>query len=57
MMPSGWLVLGSVVVFFGGAIWGVVKGRVIYATKIDKQNVQAGGAGKEFLAGLPELPN
>jgi hypothetical protein len=55
-MPSGWLILAGVVAFFGGAIWGGVKGRTLTPTKIDKENVWVTGAGKDFLDQLPEWP-
>lgn len=57
VMPSGPVVVTGIVLFFAGAIWGITKGRTVYATKIDKQNVWVGGAGKEFLAQLPESPD
>jgi len=57
VMPSGIAVIVGIVIFLAGAIWGVAKGRAIYATKIDKQNVWVGGAGKDFLDQLPESPD
>jgi len=51
---SGWLVLAGAVIFLAGAIWGILKGRTIAATKIDKENVWIGGVCHEFLDQLPE---
>ncbi len=42
------------VIFLGALIWGVVKGRTITASKIDKEYVWVSGVGREFLAELPE---
>lgn len=56
VISSGWLGLGGAVAFFGGAIWGVVKGRTLTPTKIDKEHVWVTGAGKDFLDQLPEWP-
>lgn len=51
---SGWLILAGVVLFLGGAVWGILKGRTIAATKIDKDTVWVSGVCREFLDGLPE---
>jgi hypothetical protein len=56
-MSSGWLALAGLAVFITGGVWGVVKGRTIAATKIDKENVWVSGAGKDFLDQLPERPS
>ena len=40
--------------FLGGLIWGLVKGRLVVATKIDADRVWIAGCGKEFLAEFPE---
>jgi hypothetical protein len=53
---SGWLALAGVVLFFTGAIWGIVKGRTISAVKIDKELVTVSGVGRNFLEQLPERP-
>jgi hypothetical protein len=53
---SGWLALAGAVVFLVGAVWGIVKGRTIAATKIDKENVWVSGVCREFLERLPERP-
>lgn len=51
---GGWLALAGVAIFLTGAIWGIVKGRTIAATKIDKDHVWVSGVGREFLDELPE---
>lgn len=56
VMGSGWLALAGVVFFLTGAVWGVVWGRTITPTKIDKEFVWVTGAGKAFLDELPERP-
>lgn len=56
-MSSGWLILLGVILFFGGAIWGVARGRSIAATKIDKEYVWVSGVCKAFLDELPERPS
>jgi hypothetical protein len=50
----GWLALAGGTAFIGGIIWGVVKGRVVYATRIEKDEVWVGGVCQEFLNELPE---
>lgn len=51
---NGWLALTGGVCFFGGGIWGAVKGRTIAATKIDKEYVWVSGVCREFREQLPE---
>ncbi len=51
---SGWIGGIGGVAFLGGVIYGIVKGRLVYATKIDKEHLWLGGCGKNFLAELPE---
>ena len=46
--------LAGVVLFFIGLVYGIIRGRYIYPTKIDKQHAWLGGCGAEFLAGFPE---
>jgi hypothetical protein len=53
---SGWLALAGALIFLTGAIWGIVKGRTIAATKIDKGSVWISGVCREFLEELPERP-
>ena len=54
LIQSGWLALAGVVIFLAGAVWGILKGRTIAATKIDKENVWVSGVCHEFLDQLPE---
>jgi hypothetical protein len=54
VMRSGWLALAGVVIFLTGAVWGALKGTTLTAVKIDKEFVWLSGAGKSFLAELPE---
>ena len=56
VVNSGWLALAGGVIFLAGAIWGIVKGRTIAATKIDKDSVWVSGVCREFLDELPERP-
>jgi len=51
---SGWLAIAGVLIFLTGIVWGILKGRTIAATKIDKENVWVSGVGPEFLNELPE---
>jgi hypothetical protein len=51
---SGWLALAGVLIFLTGIVWGILKGRTIAATKIDKDTVWVSGVGPEFLNELPE---
>lgn len=53
-VESGWLGVAGGVTFFFGAIWGVVKARVIAATKIDNEVAWVSGVGPAFLNSLPE---
>jgi len=50
---SGWIG-GGVLLLLGGIIYGIVKTRLVYATKIDKEHVWLGGCGPDFLAAFPE---
>lgn len=47
------MVLGGVL-FIGAIVYGVVRGRMVYATKITKESVWIGGCKPEFLAQFPE---
>jgi hypothetical protein len=47
-------IIGGIVLFIGGAIYGTMRGRVIAARKIDKQHAWIGGVCQEYLAELPE---
>jgi len=51
---TGWVVGVGALAFIGGIIYGIARGRLVYATKIDKERVWMGGCGKDFLADLPE---
>jgi hypothetical protein len=51
---SWWIALAGGVTFFFGAIWGVVRTRMIAATKIDKDFVWVSGVGRAFLNELPQ---
>ncbi|MEP6670811.1 MAG: DUF4339 domain-containing protein [Chthoniobacter sp.] len=50
----GWVAGLGVLLLLGGIIYGIARGRIIYATKIDKERVWLGGCGKDFLAQFPE---
>lgn len=50
----GWMILGGVLLLITGIIYGLVRGRLVYATKITKDNAWIGGCGSEFLAEFPE---
>jgi hypothetical protein len=55
VIENGWLALFGGVAILTGIVWAVVKGRVIQATKIDKDGtVWVGGVCKAFLDELPE---
>jgi hypothetical protein len=53
---SGWMIGLGIIVFFVAAFYGGLKGPVISAAKITKENVFVKGIGPDFLAGLPEWP-
>jgi hypothetical protein len=46
--------LAGIILFLGAIIFGIVKGRLVYATKIDKEHVWLGGCKPVFLAEFPE---
>jgi hypothetical protein len=50
----GWLMLAGGVAFFGGIIYGMMRGRLVFANKIDKERVWLSGCGERFLAEFPE---
>jgi hypothetical protein len=50
----GWLAGLGPVLLLVGIIYGIVKGRLVYATKIDKEHLWLGGCGKDFLSQFPE---
>lgn len=54
LAESGWLALAGAALFLAGAIWGIVRGRVIAASKIDRDHVWVSGVCREFLDELPE---
>jgi hypothetical protein len=49
-----WMVLMGGGAFLGGLIYGLARGRLVFARKIDKEHVWMGGCGSEFLAQFPE---
>lgn len=51
---TGWLAVAGVAAFLGGLIYGIVRGRLVFAAKIDKERMWLGGCGKDFLAEFPE---
>lgn len=51
---NGWIIGLGVVMFLGGTIFGIVKGRLVYPVKMDKERVWIGGCGKKFLDEFPE---
>ena len=51
---SGWVAGAGIAFFLTGVIWGILKGRTIAATKIDKDTVWVSGVRREFLEQLPE---
>jgi hypothetical protein len=48
-----WVSYAGIASYLAGAIWGIVKGRTIYASKIDKDTVWVSGVCREFLDQLP----
>lgn len=44
----------GIAAFLGGMIYGIGRGRLVFATKIDKEHLWLGGCKPEFLAGFPE---
>lgn len=54
---SGWLALIGGLVFLGSVIYGGIKGPVISAAKITKEQVWVKGVAPSFLAELPEWPD
>ena len=51
---AGWLAAVGGAAVLGGLIYGIVRGRLVFATKIDKERLWLGGCGKDFLAAFPE---
>ena len=49
------MLLGSVVVFFGGLLYGMISARLIRAKRIDKKLVWFNGAHPDFLNRFPEF--
>jgi hypothetical protein len=49
----GMVVMFSVVVFVTVIVYGMTKGRIVYAKRIDKDEVRLGGCGEEYLDSLP----
>ena len=54
IMGSGWGMILGVGVFVGAIIYGIARGRLVYATKINKEHVWLGGCKPAFLAEFPE---
>lgn len=50
----GWAGALSALLFLGGIIFGMARGRLVYATKIDKEHVWLGGCKPAFLMDFPE---
>lgn len=56
VLQSGiWALIGGVI-FLGGVIYGIAKGRTVAAAKITKENVWISGVNLKFLDNLPEWP-
>jgi GYF domain 2 len=53
-MSSGWVGISGAAVLLFGIFYGMARGRLVHATKIDKHHVWIGGCKKAFLEGLPE---
>jgi hypothetical protein len=53
---SGWLIAVGIIVFLVAAIYGGVRGPMISAAKVTKENVWVKGVHRDFLAELPEWP-
>jgi len=51
---SGWVMGTGAILFLGGIIYGIAKGRLVYAAKMDKERIWLAGCGKDFLADFPE---
>jgi len=51
---SGLIALSGVVLFFAGLVYGVWRGRLVSAKKIDKEFLFLSGCTPEFLAPFPE---
>jgi len=51
---SGWVAGLGAILLLGGIVYGILKGRLVYASKIDKERVWLSGCGKDFLAEFPE---
>ncbi len=50
----GLVLLFSVVLFIAVIVYAMVRGRIVYARKIDEDEVRLGGCGRGFLDSLPE---
>jgi hypothetical protein len=49
-----YLVMAGIVLLLSGLVYGVVRGRYIYPTKIDEKHMWLGGCNREYLSVLPE---
>jgi MFS family permease len=54
-LDSGWWMVLGAVCFFGFAIVGIVKSRILYPKRIDDRFVRLSGAGDDFLDSLPDF--
>ena len=50
---SWWIGIAGGLAMLGGIIYGMVRGRLIYAGKIDKDRMWLNGCGEDFLASFP----
>jgi hypothetical protein len=53
---QGTLFAFGLLLLFSAALVGIVMGRIVYASKIDKSQIWLKGCGAEFLDSLPPLP-
>jgi GYF domain 2 len=51
---SGWIAAAGGVLFIVGITYGIVRGRLVSAKKIDKEFLWLSGCGPEFLAAFPD---
>jgi drug/metabolite transporter (DMT)-like permease len=50
----GLWVLFSVLLFLGVILFAMIRGRIVYAKRIEADEVRLGGCGRDFLDSLPE---
>lgn len=51
---SGALALLGIVALLGAMIFGLIKGRIVYAARIDQNRIELKGFGEPFLQSLPQ---